>query len=329
MPRIRSIKPEFFKHYDLYSVEKACNLPLRLAYAGLWTCADKEGRFQWKPPQLKLDVLPYDDVDFEEILNILWKNAWIIKYDFEDKFYGYIPTFKEHQRISGKEAQTESKLPEPTSGKHLGSTWEAIEKHQGSNRENHPKNEGAKIPEKQPGSICEAPGEAKIFPIISHSLSNGTNGKHPGSTWEAPENTGREGKGYNIPVYKKEKQIQEKEKNFPENFVLSAIYNKSFEELRGKFKNLTAPGLAKWKKFVDFIWQEKYDDLFDCKFVNPQDFEKLDFPESKWKETIERILATGIKPEHNLNFRIPQFLKYKNGKSTAKPGGGDFESDGF
>ena len=42
MARIRTIKPEFFRHADLYEAERETGLPLRLAFAGLWTAADRE-----------------------------------------------------------------------------------------------------------------------------------------------------------------------------------------------------------------------------------------------------------------------------------------------
>ena len=68
MARIRSIKPELYRHYDLFVAETESGLPLRVAFSGLWLCADKEGRFKWKPVQLKLDVLPYDELDFSNVL---------------------------------------------------------------------------------------------------------------------------------------------------------------------------------------------------------------------------------------------------------------------
>jgi hypothetical protein len=69
LARIRTIKPEFFRHADLYEAEKETGLPLRLAFAGLWTAADREGRFKWRPRELKLDCLPHDDVDFSRVLD--------------------------------------------------------------------------------------------------------------------------------------------------------------------------------------------------------------------------------------------------------------------
>lgn len=112
MPRIRTIKPEFYRHHDLFLAEKTSKLPIRVAFSGLWLCADKEGRFKWKPTELKLDILPYDEVDFNKVLDCLIKHNFIIKYTVEGRNYGLIPTFKEHQRITGTEKNYESKLPE-------------------------------------------------------------------------------------------------------------------------------------------------------------------------------------------------------------------------
>lgn len=115
MARIRTIKPDFFRHEALYEAERKHGLPLRLAFAGLWTAADREGRFRWQPRALKLDCLPYDEVDFEAILNALCDAGFIIKYqsDDGDSLYGYIPAWSKHQHINQREAQ--SILPSPTS----------------------------------------------------------------------------------------------------------------------------------------------------------------------------------------------------------------------
>lgn len=114
MARIRTVKPEFFKHYDLFIAEKESGLPLRLGFQGLWLCADKEGRFRWQPHQLKLEILPYDEINFEKVLLELLKRKFIGKYKASDgKHYGSIPSFKQHQRITGSEASSESKIPCP------------------------------------------------------------------------------------------------------------------------------------------------------------------------------------------------------------------------
>ncbi|MFT3741111.1 MAG: Cro/CI family transcriptional regulator [Gammaproteobacteria bacterium] len=60
MNRIRTVKPQLFKHDELYDAEQIYQLPLRLAFIGLFTCCDRDGRFKWKPKPLKSDILPYD-----------------------------------------------------------------------------------------------------------------------------------------------------------------------------------------------------------------------------------------------------------------------------
>ena len=112
MARIRTIKPEYFKHLKLFELEEETGLPLRVAFAALWTVADREGRFVWIPRQLKIDCLPYDEIDFSRVLNALTTREFVIKYAVEGVEYGYIPSFLDHQVINNKERA--SKLPDPT-----------------------------------------------------------------------------------------------------------------------------------------------------------------------------------------------------------------------
>ncbi len=111
MSRIRAIKPEFFRHYDLWLAEKETGLPLRLAFVGLWCVADREGRFKWCPPQLKIEVLPYDEIDFSRVLDALTTRGFVVQYRVNGADYGYIPTFAKHQVINNRERASE--LPEP------------------------------------------------------------------------------------------------------------------------------------------------------------------------------------------------------------------------
>lgn len=111
MARIRSIKPQFFRHGDLFDAEKASCLPLRVAYAGLWCVADRHGRFKWKPREIKVEVLPYDDVDFGAVLDALAHYRFVFKYQSGGEWFGYIPKFSEHQHINKHEP--ESSIPAP------------------------------------------------------------------------------------------------------------------------------------------------------------------------------------------------------------------------
>lgn len=111
MARIRTIKPDFFRHEGLYEAERETGLPLRVAFAGLWTVADREGRFKWQPRQLKLDCLPYDEVDFSRVLDALFTRGFIVKYACGADVFGCIPSWHEHQVINNREAA--SVIPGP------------------------------------------------------------------------------------------------------------------------------------------------------------------------------------------------------------------------
>jgi hypothetical protein len=113
MARIRTIKPEFFRHEALFEAEKASKLPLRLAFAGLFTAADRQGRFKWQPRVLKLDVMPFDEIDFGKVLDTLADRGFIVKYELEGEYFGHIPSWCKHQHINQREA--ESDIPAPDS----------------------------------------------------------------------------------------------------------------------------------------------------------------------------------------------------------------------
>lgn len=126
MSRIRTVKPELFKHEDLFDAEQNSQLPLRLAFIGLFTVADREGRFKWRPRTLKLDVLPHDFIDFAAVLDALERAGFIERYEVDGEIYGWIPTFTRHQRFSGKESESKSQFPPPPP---RGSNGEATGKH--------------------------------------------------------------------------------------------------------------------------------------------------------------------------------------------------------
>ena len=117
MTKIRTVKPELFRHAVLFEAEQHSHLPLRLAFIGLFSCCDREGRFSWEPRSLKLDVLPYDDIDFTDVLNALWAVGFIKKYVWQNKQYGYIPSWHQHQAINSREPA--SKLPAPDENTHV------------------------------------------------------------------------------------------------------------------------------------------------------------------------------------------------------------------
>jgi hypothetical protein len=107
MARIRTIKPEFFTDEDIAALPMAC----RIAFQGLWCQADKAGRLEDRPARLKIQVLPYDDVDMEDVLATLAEHRFIVRYEHAGRRLIQVRTFGKHQCPNKKEP--ESIIPAP------------------------------------------------------------------------------------------------------------------------------------------------------------------------------------------------------------------------
>jgi len=105
--RVRLLHPGFFKN------EQLATLPYeaRLLYAGLWGVADRDGRLEDRPPRLKVELFPYDDVDVHALLDALARAGFIRRYEVDGWRLIYLPTFREHQKPHLREQA--SKLPDP------------------------------------------------------------------------------------------------------------------------------------------------------------------------------------------------------------------------
>lgn len=125
MARIRTVKPELLTHEDLFLAEQQTGFPLRIAFVGLFTMADREGRFKWRPGTLKLGVLPFDQLDFSRVLDALASRGFICKYQVDGVDYGVIPTFGKHQVINNRESRSEIPEPEENSFISMTSTRES------------------------------------------------------------------------------------------------------------------------------------------------------------------------------------------------------------
>ena len=99
MPRIRSIKPQFWLDDNLATICRDA----RLLFIGLWNMSDDYGVFEWRPKKLKMQIFPYDsDVTantIEEWLELLQGLGNITNFEHKGKKYGYIPGLNEHQVI--------------------------------------------------------------------------------------------------------------------------------------------------------------------------------------------------------------------------------------
>lgn len=108
MGRTRLVHPQLFTHDALFDAEAQSGLPLRVAYIGLATVADREGRFLWRPRPLKLAVLPYDECDFAAVLQALAAKGFVRQYGDAGE-YGDIPSFLTWQQPHRREAP--SRIP--------------------------------------------------------------------------------------------------------------------------------------------------------------------------------------------------------------------------
>lgn len=109
---IRTVKPELFRHEELFDLETENTLPCRLFFIGLLTCCDREGRFLWRPRTLKSLIMPYDDqVDVSKMLDLLAEAGFVERYGPESQ-YGLIPSFGRHQNINNRESDSDIPPPE-------------------------------------------------------------------------------------------------------------------------------------------------------------------------------------------------------------------------
>jgi hypothetical protein len=111
MPRLRTLKPEFFTHEVLGALPTLA----RLLFQGLWCHADREGRLEDRPRFLKTVILPYDDCNVDALLAELARCGFIVRYEVDGKRLLAIPTFLKHQKPHTRE-QASTLPPPPNQG---------------------------------------------------------------------------------------------------------------------------------------------------------------------------------------------------------------------
>ncbi|SAK63406.1 hypothetical protein AWB80_02861 [Caballeronia pedi] len=155
MARIRTVKPKLFTHEALFDAEHECGLPLRLAFIGLFTEADREGRFQWRPRTLKAAILPFDDLDFSRVLDALATRGFLVKYASRSgEVLGAIPTFRHHQAINNKEQASELDAP---SAEDIA-TWRTLA---GQGNADALRTRESRVTHASPGRLRNSRGEGK------------------------------------------------------------------------------------------------------------------------------------------------------------------------
>lgn len=119
MARIRSHKPSIFRHEELQDLEAANpGASCMLVFMAVWGHCDNQGVFEYRPRQLKLDILPFLPFDMAATLRLLVDAGFIRVFEAGGKQYGFIASFCGHQRITGDEAGEKGrKHPSPPDAK--------------------------------------------------------------------------------------------------------------------------------------------------------------------------------------------------------------------
>jgi hypothetical protein len=103
MARARNIKPKFFHNADLLELP----FETRLLFAGLWTIVDREGRMEYRPKQIKIDIFPADNVDIASMVQALCKSGFTAIYTVSGKAYLQVLKFGLHQNPHKDEKKSE------------------------------------------------------------------------------------------------------------------------------------------------------------------------------------------------------------------------------
>ena len=98
MAKIRGVKPDYWTDEDIVEL----SIPARLVFIGMWNYACDNGHLQDKPKQLKMRILPADDVNVAELLRELAKKERIQRADG----WVTIPNFTKHQKPDKRYFQT-------------------------------------------------------------------------------------------------------------------------------------------------------------------------------------------------------------------------------
>jgi hypothetical protein len=107
MARSRNIKPGFFRNAELVELP----VETRLLFIGLWTLADREGRLEDRPRQIKMELFPADQFDVGAMLDQLQSSGFLLRYEVDGKSFIEVSNFIKHQDPHYKEKASEYPPP--------------------------------------------------------------------------------------------------------------------------------------------------------------------------------------------------------------------------
>ena len=114
MPRIRTIKPEFWSSPGVAKMSPLA----RLTFIGMWNWADDAGRGTYNPRELMGFIFPNDYemtvAEFAQLCAEIERHVAVIFYKVADRGFYYIPSWKKHQSKYAK--MQASRFPAPDDG---------------------------------------------------------------------------------------------------------------------------------------------------------------------------------------------------------------------
>ena len=114
MPRIRTIKPEFFSSPDIAKLDPWA----RLTFIAMWTWADDFGRGTFNPRELLGYAFPNDEEigvgEFRRLVGGIRRHVGVKFYRVGGRVYFEIPSWSKHQKTDKR--QKRSKHPAPEDG---------------------------------------------------------------------------------------------------------------------------------------------------------------------------------------------------------------------
>lgn len=96
MPRIRTIKPEFWVDEKVVELDPWA----RLLFIGLWNFADDQGYLEYSVKRIKMQIFPGDTVDVSPLLASLLEAGLLAAYDSPIGKVLHIQSWEKHQKVS-------------------------------------------------------------------------------------------------------------------------------------------------------------------------------------------------------------------------------------
>jgi len=186
MSRSRNIKPGFYKNEDLAE----CSIWARYIFPGLWMLADREGRLEDRPKRIKGELLPFDSVEVEPLLDELKARGFILRYEVEGQRFIQILAFAKHQNPHHREPPSIIPPPQSPGLRVVGKAVkpEAIGSSHDRPAQGQPRAEDASDSSKAQGEPRESLGPAPGQPQARPPSEGGSAVLIPDSGFLIPEN---------------------------------------------------------------------------------------------------------------------------------------------